>query len=473
MSFWPKRPVIYEIHTARFLYQLRKSREEVDLGTLPEGLWREIASQGVDAVWLMGIWQRSPRGQELLLGTRTEGGGSPYCIRNYEVEESLGGLEGLRKAREVLSRYGLKLLLDFVPNHTAPDHPWTETHPEFYVSGEGLMPEESLLCGGRLIARGRDPFFPPWPDVVQLNAFHPGYRQAAVDTLLKIADYCDGVRCDMAMLFLNDVFEQVWGKWVKETPRGEFWEEVIGAVKEKYPSFLFLAEVYWGRERDLINLGFDYCYDKALYDLLIEARIPSLRRHLSAEVSYQDSLCRFLENHDEERAARVFPLGKLEAANIVTATLPGALLFYDGQWEGRCSNLPVYVLEIPPENPNDKLKNFYRFLTNLRRQDVLKYGTWQLLPPFQTWPDNTSGENLFAWSWRLGEERLMVVVNYSPWAAQGRLTLEIEAKEDKILHLYDVAANYVYPRRVSELNSPGLFVDLPPWGYHVFFFSLL
>ncbi|HOJ52007.1 MAG TPA: alpha-amylase family glycosyl hydrolase [Syntrophales bacterium] len=446
---------------------------------MPSHIWEEIKSGGIDAVWLMGIWQRSPVGKALLWQERAIReafpagiSASPYCIRDYTVDEVFGGEVGLNKIRESLSKQGIRLILDFVPNHTAPDHPWTVSHPEFYVPGEGLTPEESILCGRHRLAKGRDPFFPPWPDVVQLNAFHEGYRQAATDALLNIARLCDGVRCDMAMLLLNEVFEQTWGNYVPERPKEEFWSQVIRAVKDKYPSFLFLAEVYWGREKDLLRVGFDYCYDKVLYDILKSLDVSALRKHLAEDKDYQDHLLRFLENHDEERAAKVFPLAPLKAANVVMATVPGALLFHHGQWEGRRIRVPVYAPELPAEEPDAEICSFYRWVASLKRREILRCGIWELLPPFQVWPDNDSGKNLMAWMWSYGRERLLVIVNYSSHPAQGRLPLPFfgDGRQEG-LHLFDLATAEVYLRSVQELTFPGLFVALPPWGYHLFLFD--
>ncbi|MCX7981334.1 MAG: alpha-amylase family glycosyl hydrolase [Syntrophales bacterium] len=479
MKDWPPRPVIYEINTWHWLSEREeKQLHPLNLGNLPEEAWEDLARRHVDAIWFMGVWERSDLGRELLWNlkeirlTNPSGIiGSPYCIKNYIVDERLGGNEGLKVARDRLREGGMKLILDFVPNHTAPDHPWTESHPEFYVSGETLDRESTILCGRHLFAKGKDPFFPPWPDVVQLNAFNEGYRQKAAEVLREIAQLCDGVRCDMAMLLLNEVFENTWGEQVGKRPREEFWSQVIGMVKEQYPSFLFLAEVYWGKEGELLKLGFDYCYDKVLYDILREGDVPVLRRHLSRETGFQDHLLRFLENHDEERAAHIFPSGQLKAANVIVSTLPGALLFYHGQWEGRRLRVPIYASVLPIEEPNGELQTFYGWIQSLRRREILQSGKWELLPPFQVWSDNRSGENLIAWMWTYGTERLLVIVNYSPRAAQGRLDLPaFKEGRSGLINLIDLVTGELYPRSVQEITSAGLFVDLPAWGYHLFHF---
>src|SRR5205823_1983120 len=117
--------------------------------------------------------------------------GSPYCVRRYVVDGHLGGPEGLSVARRELSTRGVKLILDFVPNHVAPDHPWVEVHPEYFIRGDAddlrNDPSSYISVAGTVCACGRDPYFPAWPDVLQLNAFEPGLRKAVIETLSSIA----------------------------------------------------------------------------------------------------------------------------------------------------------------------------------------------------------------------------------------------------------------------------------------------
>ena len=167
----------------------------------------------------------------------------------------------------------MALFLDFVGNHTALDHPWTREHPDFYVQGthEDFDNDPSLFYrietpqGSRYsLAHGKDPYFPPWTDTLQLNHFSLPMRAAQLATLRTIAQHCDGVRCDMAMLHLNDIFEKIWSRFLKGAapPATEFWTEARLAV----PNLILLAEVYWGTERRLLDLGFSFVYDKELYD---------------------------------------------------------------------------------------------------------------------------------------------------------------------------------------------------------------
>jgi hypothetical protein len=284
MKAWPKFPLIYEINTWVWLNELGHGKKKpITLATVPKKEWDAIATLKVDAVWLMGVWERSPAGIAVSMEnpgllddfrralpdfTAADNVGSPYCVRNYVVDPRLGGPAGLAKARQELARRGMKLILDFVPNHVAPDHPWARQHPDFFIRGEAgdaeLEPAAFLAVGGNIFACGRDPFFPAWPDVLQLNAFDPGLRAATSATVNAIAEQCDGVRCDMAMLVMNDIFQRTWGERAGAMPAQEYWPELIGAVRAAHPGFLFMAEAYWELEWELQQQGFDCCYDKTV-----------------------------------------------------------------------------------------------------------------------------------------------------------------------------------------------------------------
>lgn len=400
----PAHPVVYEINTWVWLGELRrKYGAELTLGSVPAEEWDALATLGMDVIWLMGVWQRSPEGRQIALhndGLLAEFMrvlpdflpedvvGSPYCIRGYEVDERLGGREGLAGARQSLADRGVALLLDFVPNHVAPDHPWTLSHPEYFIQGSQLDqvrdPQSWLANGEQVFARGRDPYFPAWQDVVQLNAFAPGLRAVMAVTLLDIASQCDGVRCDMAMLMINEIFASTWGERAGDVPASEYWDDLIGAVKQHYPHFLWMAEAYWDKEADLHRLGFDYCYDKILYDRLVIPNLGSAETtaavvgHLWADAEYQRKLVRFVENHDEPRAALAFPAERLRATSLVALTQMGARLLHEGQLEGRRTKVTVFLGRRPSEEVDAAIGEYLRSLMATLRAPVLHTGRWQL-----------------------------------------------------------------------------------------------
>jgi len=485
MSQRPRYPTIYEISTWVWLCDLRaRTGDPVDLGCVPAAQWDAIAACGFDAVWLMGVWERSPAG--IAIANRNEGllaefrralpdfrpednVGSPYCVRRYVVDEQLGGPQGLARARRELAKRGVRLILDFVPNHVAPDHPWVAGHPDHFIRGTGddLRDDPAAFVDvqGKVFACGRDPYFPAWPDVLQLNAFAPGLRRAAIATVTSIAGQCDGVRCDMAMLLLNTVFERTWGGRAGPRPATEFWDDLIPAVRKAHPDFVFIAEAYWDLEWELQQRGFDFCYDKRLYDRLEHGPAAGVRSHLCAEPDYQAKLLRFIENHDEPRAAAAFAPAKARAAAVTVATLPGARLFHEGQFEGRRVRPPVFLGRRPEEPPQPELQAFYAALMKAIDRPVFHEGSWRL-SSCTGWPDNRSCEHLVAWTWTKDDERCLVIVNLSDGAAQARVDVPWDDVRATTWRLTDALSGATFDREGDEMRAAGLYVDLAPWDCH-------
>jgi hypothetical protein len=487
VSTWVRNPRIYEINTWVWLSELSaKTGTHIHLASVPPAQWDAIASLGFDAIWLMGVWERSPAGiaianqnpnllqdfRRALPDFRTEDNvGSPYCVRQYAVDQHLGGPQGLAVARKELAKRGMKLIVDFVPNHVAPDHPWVTQHPEYFIhetlDHARTSPASCVNVGGTIFACGRDPYFPAWPDVLQLNAFHPGLRQGVIETLSDIARQSDGVRCDMSMLLIIAIFERTWGGRAGPKPATEYWEDVIPAVKKTHPDFLFIAEAYWDLEWELQQLGFDFCYDKRLYDRLEHDTPESVRLHLCADLTYQQKLLRFIENHDEPRAASVFSSEKEKAAAVTTSTLLGARLFHEGQLEGRKVHLPVFLGRRPAERANNDLRNFYIKLLAAINDPVFREGQWNLCER-GGWQDNQSYQNIVAWAWIKGQDRYLIVVNLSDRAAQARVKIGWEDLRGTTWRLTDPISSADYERSGEEMFSSGLYVDLAPWACHFF-----
>jgi glycosidase len=467
----------------------RQNKGTIRLGTVPAEQWDAIASLNVDAVWLMGVWERSPEGIRIAnenAGLQADfrhalpdyatadNVGSGYCVQRYVVDEHLGGPEGLAVARQMLAQRGLRLILDFVPNHVAPDHPWVFEHPEYFVQGtrEDLQraPGEFFEADGTVIANGRDPYFPPWPDVAQLNAFSPSLCQAVIETVNSIAEQGDGIRCDMAMLLINRIFERTWGGRVGGAPPEEYWREIISAVRLQHPNVLFLAEAYWDLEWDLQQLGFDYCYDKRLYDRLEQDNAESVRLHLCAGLDYQDKLVRFIENHDESRAAATFSPQKERVVAVTIMTLPGAKLLYEGQLEGRRVRPPVFLARRPVEPIDTELQAFYRKLLAAVKEVGLREGEWQLCDRIG-WPDNSSYLNLLAWCWSQGERRYLVIVNLSEYQSQAQVHFPWDNLAGRTWQLTDMLNSTVFERNGDEMRSKGLYVDLPACSFYFLSFQ--
>jgi len=420
--------LIYEINTRVWLNTLsRKHGREVTLASIPDSVLKELAALKIDAIWLMGIWERSPLGITGALNYKHEyvGAlpditdadiiGSAYAIGDYQVAAEAGGRGGLAIFRTQLRAHKLKLILDYVPNHVAMDHPWVTGADGLCVRGDADLrksqPDDffgSTLSDDSLIytAHGRDPNFPSWNDTAQLNAWSPVMRQKTIDTLKDMASQCDGVRCDMAMLMMNDIFQRTWGWRMAQQniarPEQEFWPEIIGAVRQSRPDFIFMAEAYWDLEFQLQQQGFDYTYDKRLYDRLRDEQPNELKIHLKSEVGFQSASVRFIENHDEPRAIETFkPEAKHKMAALVALTIPGAALLHDGQFSGRRIKLPVQINREMDEPEDAGLQAYYADLLREVRQPEYE-GEWQLL--------EVQGD-LLAYVWMTPKSARLIIAN--------------------------------------------------------------
>jgi len=230
-----------------------------------------------------------------------------------------------------------------------------------------------------------------------------------------------------------------------------------------------MAEVYWDLEWEMLQQGFDYAYDKRLYDRLREGHARPVREHLFAGLDYQNKMARFLENHDEPRAAAAFPSGQHEAAAVITFLSPGLRFFHQGQREGRTKRISPHLIRGPLEVPDPLLGSFYDGLHAVLRRPAVRDGRWRLLECAPAWDGNWTSECFIAWAWN-GEDgqRLVVAVNYAGNQSQCYVRLAPSGEGGRAVGFQDLMSPARYDRDGSDLATRGLYLDLAPWGYHVF-----
>ena len=454
-------PALFQINARVWLTELcRTLGRPATLDDIPDAALDRLTERGFDWVWLLSVWQTGLAGQQVSRRNpewrkefqdtlpdlqEDDIAGSGFAITGYTVHRQLGGDAALARLRERLRTRGLRLMLDFVPNHTGLDHPWVEEHPEYYIPSTELdlarAPQNYTWVKrqGRdlLLAHGRDPYFPGWPDTLQLNYANPATQAAMLGELMKVAGQCDGVRCDMAMLVLPEVFARTW-----DLQAQPFWPQATQRVRQRVPDFCFMAEVYWDLEWTLQQQGFDYTYDKRLYDRLRDGHARPVREHFHAGLDYQDKLARFLENHDEPRAAATFSLEVHKAAAVITFLSPGLRFFHQGQFHGRKKRISPHLCRGPDEPIEQELEQFYDRLLAVLRQPVVRQGHWQLLACAPTWDGNWTWDGFLAFAWQGPDgERLLVAVNYA--ANQGQCYVP--------LHCPDLSGHAV---RLKDSDGP-------------------
>jgi glycosidase len=443
---------------------------------------RDWAGLGFDWIWWMGIWETGQAARAVARSVphwQTEFrqalpdlqpadiGGSPFALTGHHVAASLGGEPALARLRQRMAEYGLRLMLDFVSNHVAIDHPWVRVHPEYFVAGAANEAQHAPTDyvwvetdqGPRLLAHGRDPFFPGWPDTLQLNLAHAGLQSALRSELLSVARRCDGVRCDKALLLLPEVFQGTWGRTCEP-----FWPRAIAEARAAEPDCRFVAEAYWDLEWTLQQQGFDWTYDKRLYDRLCAGDASAVRDHLRAPIEYQRRLVRFIENHDEARAASIFPVEQHLAAAAVTFLSPGLRLFHEGQLTGCRKKLPPALVRFPSEPVDPKVSSMYRCLLGLLRRPALTNGRWQLSECNSAWEGNPTHHDCLAWTWGDGaSDHWLICVNYSNHQSQARVRWECDELPGPMWPGMDLWGQEPMDFPADELQRDGLLIDLKPW----------
>lgn len=483
-----KHPKLYQINARVWINRYtRQIGRPATLDDVADDELDALAELGFDWIYLLGVWQNGEASRRIAQADErlreefvqvlpdledADICGSCFAVAAYEVNPALGDESALRHLRQRLRSRNMRLMLDFIPNHTALDHPWAFNLPEYYVPGNetdiAKEPQNYIrlqtILGERILAHGRDPYFPGWSDTLQLNYGNPNVQSAMIHIAEKIAELCDGLRCDMAMLLLPQVFESTWG--IKIEP---FWIRLTQTIRAQRPDFTFLAEVYWELERELQRQGFDYTYDKGFYDLLLRQQARPLREHLRAQSTNADKMVRFLENHDEARAASVFSLSVHRAAATAAYSLPGLRFFQDGQLEGYPKRIPMQLCRAPDHPADEELKRFYRQLLRCLDHTALQSGNWVLIEPSPAWDGNATWEDFMISLWTTPEDSaLLAVVNYSPHPSQCYARLPWGRLADYSWRLEDLFSPARYWLPGERLISPGLYLNLPPWGYHIF-----
>jgi hypothetical protein len=428
---------------------------------------------GVRWLYLLGVWQLGDAGPaisradpDILAAARSllpdftpaDIAGSCFAITGYDVDATYGGNAALATLRDRLAARGLRLMLDFIPNHTAPDHPWVRSTPDLYVNGtEAILAADPRNWrridtdhGPRIIAFGRDPYFDGWTDTLQLDYANPETQTRMAEALTHVASICDGIRADMAMLVLPEIIERTWHRTAPD-----FWPQAIAQARQANTDFTLMAEVYWGLEPALLERGFDFTYDKTFYDALFHRNVASIRAALAAPIDHQSRMARFLENHDEPRAASLLSWPQRRAATTIAFLAPGLRFLHQGQMEGARIHASVHLARLPDEPADETSLRFHERLLTILPHD----GTFTPLTPQPAWPGNPTHENIILFLWREAPETLLVAVNNADTQAQCRVHTGITGP----YQLTDQLGPEEYER-----ESPDLFLDLSPWGVNAF-----
>ncbi len=488
-------PHLIEINTRLWIRTLREkySSPEMTVSSIPDEEWLKLKHLGFDAVWLVGVWQCGTMAAEIakkdagLIAEAQKLGYdekniccSPYAILEYKLDENLGFEWELRALRDKLNSLGLKLFLDFVSNHTAIDNAYRDDCLDCFVRGDendyAGNPKmfHAIEKEGKKIyvAYGKDPNFPSWYDTAQLNYFNPLTREKMKKEFLKLLDVCDGVRCDMVMLTLNDVHESAWGWLLSKQgfvkPQTEFWQEVISQAKQLRPDFTLLAEVYWGLEWKLQQMGFDYTYDKVIYDRLRNMGADEVRGHLRAERLYQKRSARFIDNHDETPSISCMGKNKAMAAAVIISTIRGLRFYNDMQLNGISQRIPLQFPLYPAEEIKSmEMEKFYEHLLMIADHPAFHGGEWNLCEPIPLTAQDKTYRNFIAFTWIQRRTMKIVAVNYSQENSSCLLKVNIKPKGESAV-LFEEMSDRFFSFKAQDVSEGLPLENVPPYGFFVF-----
>lgn len=519
-------PHVIEVPVRPFLYAQSQEYDTQDmkLSDLPTSTWVDMKQRGMHYVWLQGIWKLGRNGvsfdrsndklarsfSEILPGWTTDDViGSPYAVSEYVVNpDVVDGDENMAALKHTINEIGLGVMLDFVPNHTATDSPWVQELPQMYITTneESATDDTTSSSSPTVDARtsssssttsssarsismdgiyygnmGGPQSTDAWRDTYQLNYWNPLTRQHMIQQLLRVAAHADAIRVDMAYVLLNRFFARSWGDHLGACgyaqPEVEFWEEAITAVKQEYPHVILVAEVYGGYEFELQQLGFDFTYNKRIYDQLVNHNVHDLQQYLaSISTQFLYLSAHFVANHDEERIAALFDtLQEANACALATFTLPGMRMHWIGQFEGYKHKLAVHLRrqQLEPSMPETVM--FYNKLLPVITSPLFSCGEWEHAV-VHTYSGDVSP--LIGYRWVLGDRKVICVINFTEHEQSGRIVIpNVQPVVDTqrtppifydVVPVRELLTEVTYLRSVKTMRTIGLTVVISRFNGQLF-----
>ncbi len=395
---WMPRTVMIAKSTYVWLNQLSRfyGRHIERLNEIPDAELETLARRGMNALWLIGVWERSRASQTIKrLCGNADAVASAYSLYDYSIAENLGGEPAYRDLRDRCARYGIRLASDMVPNHMGIDSTWVIEHPEWFLSrpdspypaysfnGPDLsgddrieikiedhyyqqtdaavvfMRRDKWTGDTRFVYHGNDGTSFPWNDTAQLNYLSAQVREQVIQTILNVARQFPIIRFDAAMTLAKRHIQRLWfpapgaggsipsraesamttSEFDAAIPE-EFWREVVDRVAREVPGTLLLAEAFWLMEGYFVRtLGMHRVYNSAFMVMLRDEDNANYRKVLKNTLEFDPGIMKryvnFMSNPDERTAIDQFGSGdKFFGVATLMATLPGLPMFGHGQVEG-------------------------------------------------------------------------------------------------------------------------------------------
>jgi hypothetical protein len=472
---WMPNVVMIAKSTYVWLAQLSRQygRAIERLDQIPDEALETLARRGLNALWLIGIWERSRASERIKhMRGQEDAVASAYSLYAYNIAHDIGGDHAYRNLRERAARYGIRLASDMVPNHMGIDSPWVIEHPEWFLSRpDRPWPSYNfngpdLSHDGRVeikiedhyydqsdaavvfqrrdnasgqteyIYHGNDGTSFPWNDTAQLNYLRADVREQVIQTILHVARMFPIIRFDAAMTLARRHVQRLWfpvpGSGGSIPSRAEysltqeqfdyampheFWREVVDRVATEVPGTLLLAEAFWLMEGYFVRtLGMHRVYNSAFMNMLRDEENAKYRSVIKNTVEFDPDILKryvnFMSNPDERTAIDQFGTGdKYFGVCTMMATLPGLPMFGHGQIEAFTEKYGMeYKRPRYDETPNQHLVDRHQREIAPLLKNRHVFAESANFALFDFWrEDGKIDENVFAWSNRLGDQRALAI----------------------------------------------------------------
>ena len=499
--FWMPNVVMMAKSTYVWLDQLSKKYKQniYRLDHIPDEELDLLHKRGFTALWLIGIWERSPASQKIkqIMGN-PEAVSSAYSLFDYMIAEDLGGEHAYQNLKDRAWQRGIRLASDMVPNHTGIFSKWIIEHPDWFVqndfppfpnysfNGENLSDDDRVSIfiedgywnhsdaavvfkrvdnhtgDTRYIYHGNDGTSMPWNDTAQLNYLRSEVREAVIQTILHVARKFPIIRFDAAMTLAKKHFQRLWfpqpgsgGDIPSRAEQGlsreqfdeifsaEFWREVVDRVAQEVPDTLLLAEAFWMMEGYFVRtLGMHRVYNSAFMNMLKNEENGKYRQSIKNVMEFNPGILKryvnFMNNPDEDTAVAQFGKNdKYFGVCTVMATMPGLPMFGHGQLEGFAEK---YGMEYRKAYWEEKEDGFLIERHNREIFPILKKRyIFSEVENFVLYDFiSTEGyvnDNVFAYSNGAGDEKALVLYNNKFEEAKGRINYSTAATKSDYNHL--------------------------------------
>ncbi|HWC17183.1 MAG TPA: alpha-amylase family glycosyl hydrolase, partial [Terriglobales bacterium] len=482
---WMPRTVMIAKSTFVWLDQLSKTykRHIHRLDQIPDSELDTLARRGFNALWLIGVWERSKASQRIKhLTGNPEAAASAYSLFDYSIAEDLGGEAAYLNLRDRALARGIRMGTDMVPNHTGIDSRWVTEHPDWFISlpyppfpsyrfeGPDLSTDgrveikiedhyfnktdaavvfrrrDRWSSETRYIYHGNDGTSYPWNDTAQLNYLNGEVREAVIQKILYVARLSPVIRFDAAMTLAKQHYQRLWypapgtgGAIPSRAEHGlskpefdavfpnEFWREVVDRCAAEAPGTLLLAEAFWLLEGYFVRtLGMHRVYNSAFMNMLRDEENANYRSVIKNTIEFDAEILKryvnFMNNPDERTAVDQFGKGdKYFGVCTMMATLPGLPMFGHGQVEGLTERYGMEYRRAYHEESADPwlVARHERQISPLLHRRALFAEVRNFLL-YDFYSDHGSvNENVFAYSNSSGHERALVIFNNKYAEARG------------------------------------------------------